>query len=123
MFYERFFMKSLLVFFLFSLVSLNAKADMLFCVVSGEVLLQVKTDTVVGHVGSQEVFLTRYQNRMYGDIAGLQTDLHFYGRHVVGTIGTENIHWDFSRGGFITGSQSCIYEIISHPVYPVPATN
>jgi hypothetical protein len=115
-------MKNLLVLFLFSLFSLNAKADVIFCAISGDVLLQVKQDTVVGRIGVQDVSLSRYQNSMYGEIAGLPADLRFYGRHVVGTIGTDNVHWDFNRGGFITGTQSCIYDIINKPVYPEPVT-
>lgn len=77
--------------------------------------MQVKQDTVVGHIGVQEVTLARYQNVMYGDVAGMRADLRFYGRYVVGTIGGDSIHWTFNKGGFITGSQPCIYDVIDFP--------
>src|SRR5438552_3592641 len=105
-------MKKLLVLFLFSLCSISAKADVIYCAVQGDVLLQVQSETVHGYICNQEVSLTRYQNMLYGDIAGLETSLRFYGRYVVGTIGSDDIHWSFNKGGFITGSQKCIYDII-----------
>ena len=106
-----------LLFCLFVLpLTSKADEDTRFCLVSGNVLLQVQTDSVTGHIGEQPITLTRYQNLMYGEINGLETTLRFYGQHVVGTIGTADIHWTFNRGGFITGNQECI----AAPVVPTP---
>ena len=109
-------MKKLLVVFMFSILSVPsiAKADVIFCVVSGKVLLQIENhDSAVGHIGSQEVFLVKYQNNLYGRIAGLSADLYIHGRYVVGNIDGKEIHWSYAKGGIISGYQPCIYNTVS----------
>lgn len=102
-------MKKLFVIFLLVFCSSPAHARIVQCVVHGEVKLSVLSDAVVGSIGNATVFLKLKKNRAFGYIEELDTDLHFYGKQVVGTINNQSVHWTYVRGN-IVGIQGCIYD-------------
>lgn len=100
-----------LLSFFFCFTATSAFADVVPCLAAGEVNLKIsrQIDMVSGYIGTTRIYLSVYQNLLYGEVEGMETNLRINGRHVKGTIGQNNIYWTYKTGDVIEGYQRCLY--------------
>jgi hypothetical protein len=97
------------VIFLF-ICARNVKADDHVCLAAGQVDMDISplVETVTGYIGTTEVRLSHFQNKIYGTFQGMDVNLEIYGWRAFGTIGKNKVSWGFAKG-HIHGFERCLF--------------